>query len=43
MIGASIPQKNGYWSRRIDKTNRLVYAVTDDAIIVLSCRHHYTR
>jgi toxin YoeB len=31
----------GSWSRRIDKTNRLVYDVTDDAIIVQSCRNHY--
>jgi toxin YoeB len=31
----------GYWSRRIDDTNRLVYAVEEQAIIVVACRYHY--
>ena len=31
----------GYWSRRIDGTNRIVYSVTDDQIIVVACRGHY--
>ena len=31
----------GFWSRRIDDTNRLVYAVDDLAITVISCRYHY--
>ena len=34
-------QRQGYWSRRIDKTNRLVYKVTDESIIIISCKHHY--
>jgi toxin YoeB len=29
------------WSRRINQEHRLVYKVTDDAIIVLACRFHY--
>ncbi len=32
---------SGFWSRRIDETNRLVYEVDDDAITVISCRYHY--
>ena len=32
---------SGYWSRRIDDTNRLVYRASDDAIIVIACRYHY--
>lgn len=32
---------SGCWSRRIDEQNRLVYQVTDQALIVISCRHHY--
>lgn len=32
---------SGYWSRRIDETNRLVYRVTDDELIVVGCRYHY--
>jgi toxin YoeB len=31
----------GYWSRRIDKQNRLVYAVTENSITIVSCRFHY--
>lgn len=31
----------GFWSRRIDDTNRLVYAVDDRSITILSCRYHY--
>ncbi len=31
----------GLWSRRIDRTHRLVYEVTDQAIIVHQCRDHY--
>ncbi|OFY64514.1 MAG: toxin YoeB [Bacteroidetes bacterium RIFCSPLOWO2_02_FULL_36_8] len=34
-------QYKGCWSRRIDKVHRLVYRVTDDAIIVISCKYHY--
>ena len=31
----------GFWSRRIDDTNRLVYAVGDKDLTVISCRYHY--
>lgn len=31
----------GYWSRRIDEVNRLVYAVDDIDIDVIACRGHY--
>ncbi len=31
----------GFWSRRIDETNRLVYEVTDAQINIISCRYHY--
>lgn len=31
----------GFWSRRIDDTHRLVYAVDDRYITVISCRYHY--
>ncbi len=31
----------GFWSRRIDSTNRLVYAVSDQEITIISCRYHY--
>lgn len=32
---------SGYWSRRIDREHRLVYKVTEDAIIIAQCRYHY--
>jgi toxin YoeB len=32
---------SGYWSRRIDEANRLVYRATDDELIVIGCRYHY--
>jgi toxin YoeB len=31
----------GFWSRRIDDSNRLVYAVDDDFLTIVSCRYHY--
>ncbi len=31
----------GYWSRRIDQTNRLVYRADDEDLVVLQCRYHY--
>jgi addiction module toxin, txe/yoeB family len=43
-IGKPEPLKgnlSGYWSRRIDDTNRLVYKVNHDSIEVLSCKGHY--
>ena len=32
---------SGYWSRRINETDRLVYKVSDNYIVVISCRYHY--
>ena len=32
---------SGFWSRRIDDTNRLVYAADDDFLTIISCRYHY--
>jgi toxin YoeB len=31
----------GFWSRRIDAMNRLVYAVDAESLTILSCRYHY--
>jgi toxin YoeB len=31
----------GFWSRRIDDTHRLVYAIEDTKIVILACRGHY--
>ena len=33
---------SGYWSRRIDDANRLVYRATDDDLVIVACRYHYT-
>jgi len=32
---------SGYWSRRINDEHRLVYKVTDDAILIAQLRYHY--
>jgi len=43
-IGKPEPLKgefSGFWSRRIDEVNRLVYRIKDDALEILSCRGHY--
>lgn len=32
---------SGFWSRRIDQINRLVYTVSDDELSIISCRFHY--
>ena len=31
----------GFWSRRIDGKNRLVYRVTDGILEIVSCKGHY--
>lgn len=31
----------GFWSRRITSEHRLVYAVSDDSLLIASCRYHY--
>ena len=31
----------GFWSRRIDEVNRLVYKIENGNIIIIHCRGHY--
>lgn len=43
-MGKPEPLKNnlsGYWSRRIDNTNRLVYKIRNEQIEIIQCRGHY--
>ena len=43
-IGKPEPLKEnlaGFWSRRIDDSHRLVYAVKDDQLTIIACRYHY--
>jgi len=43
-IGKREPLKenlSGFWSRRIDDIHRLIYAITDNHLTVISCRYHY--
>jgi toxin YoeB len=43
-IGKPEPLKenlSGFWSRRIDDTNRLVYCVDGDDFVIIACRYHY--
>ena len=33
--------KQGYWSRRIDEANRIVYKVEHEQIVIIQCGGHY--
>ena len=33
----------GWWSRRIDEVNRVVYKVENQQIIIAQCRTHYSK
>lgn len=32
---------SGFWSRRIDEVNRLVYAIEKKQLVIIACRYHY--
>ncbi|NDL66411.1 Txe/YoeB family addiction module toxin [Anaerotalea alkaliphila] len=32
---------SGYWSRRINDKDRLIYRMTEEQVIILACRTHY--
>jgi toxin YoeB len=32
---------SGYWSRRINEADRLIYKVEKETIIVIACKSHY--
>ena len=43
-LGKPEPLKNnlsGYWSRRIDDNNRIVYKVTNSQIEIIQCKSYY--
>ena len=43
-IGKPEPLKgdlSGFWSRRIDEVNRLVYRINHDVLEIISCKGHY--
>lgn len=45
-IGKPEPLKNdlsGFWSRRIDDYNRLVYRISGDILEIASCKDHYNK
>ena len=45
-IGKPEPLKenlSGFWSRRIDESNRLVYIVDNNRLTIISCRYHYEK
>lgn len=33
---------SGFYSRKIDEKNRLVYKVENNMVVVVSCRYHYS-
>lgn len=45
-IGKPEPLKHdlsGYWSRRIDDVNRLVYRVENNVLTIAQCKGHYNQ
>lgn len=43
-IGKPEPLKgnlSGWWSRRIDTANRIIYRQADNVIIIAACKNHY--
>ena len=45
-IGKPEPLKetlSGFWSRRIDESNRLISVVDDNKLTIISCRYHYEK
>lgn len=36
-------QLSGYWLRRINKEDRLIYKVEGDLLIIISCSEHYKK
>jgi len=43
-IGKLEPLKNdlsGFWSRRIDEANRIVYRIVNEQIEIVQCKGHY--
>ncbi len=43
-IGKPEPLKHalsGYWSRRIDESNRMVYKISSDSLLIAQLRYHY--
>jgi len=43
-IGQPEPLKHalsGYWSRRINEKDRIIYKITDDTIYILGYKNHY--
>ena len=32
---------SGFWSRRIDREHRLIYAFENDSLLIAQCRFHY--
>ena len=36
-----LKHKQGYWSRRIDDKNRVVYKVDGDSLVIAAVRGHY--
>ena len=36
-----LKEQAGYWSRRINEKDRLIYKIADGAILIAQCRTHY--
>jgi toxin YoeB len=34
---------HGFFSRRIDQENRLLYKIDNDDLVIISCKYHYEK
>ncbi|MBA5248092.1 YoeB toxin protein [hydrothermal vent metagenome] len=45
-IGKPEPLKgdlSGFWSRRMDEKNRLIYKLNNNQLTIIACRYHYDK
>ena len=44
-IGKPEPLKGngGYWSRRIDEANRIIYKIEQSQVVIVQCGSHYDK
>ncbi len=38
-----IGELSGYWNRRINEKDRIIYSINADSIFLLACRTHYAK
>lgn len=34
---------SGYWSRRINSKDRIIYKIKDNTVFIIACKYHYDK